>query len=367
MWYSKKWSNVKSSPSWRQNNPLIIIALFYAFCVYTIALIFSLEDNFSLRIYRMPALITIASCIVFYGAGMLLYLILIKRQKQLFTILSGKIKAYCTDTDHIINVLLALLIMPVVISLYTSFKIMLPNLVPFYLDPAFMEIDRLIHFGHDPWQLTHAVFGGAEATAIIDSLYSLWFFILWGFIFFNIFLNKDLKQRMQYIICSVLVWMLLGSLSALILSSAGPVYYLKVTGTTTSFVDLIKILHSMNEELIANGNLIKIWALFIQDMLWELYMAKETEFGSGISAMPSIHVAIAAQMAFFSFQVNRWLGWVMLAYLAIILIGSVHLGWHYAIDGYVSIILTYGLWRFSGWLVKTIFQKNVGKRQNVAC
>jgi hypothetical protein len=40
------------------------------------------------------------------------------------------------------------------------------------------------------------------------------------------------------------------------------------------------------------------------------------------------------------------LGW---GYLALILVGSVHLAWHYAIDGYVSILAVLLIWRAAGW------------------
>jgi len=33
------------------------------------------------------------------------------------------------------------------------------------------------------------------------------------------------------------------------------------------------------------------------------------------------------------------------------MVGSVHLGWHYAVDGYLSIVLTVLLWRVVGHFV----------------
>ncbi len=71
--------------------------------------------------------------------------------------------------------------------------------------------------------------------------------------------------------------------------------------------------------------------------------------------MPSLHLATTALMTFHAFQLNRWLGWFMTAFLVVMLVGSVHLGWHYAIDGYVVIPAAYGLWRLSGWAVRKTF------------
>ena len=59
-------------------------------------------------------------------------------------------------------------------------------------------------------------------------------------------------------------------------------------------------------------------------------------------------------------QINlAYSGYLTLIYLFFIQIGSVHLGWHYAVDGYASMILTWLLWRLSGWIVNR-YQKKKG-------
>jgi hypothetical protein len=39
------------------------------------------------------------------------------------------------------------------------------------------------------------------------------------------------------------------------------------------------------------------------------------------------------------------------AYAVVIFIGSVHLGWHYAIDGYAGIAGTWLIWKFAGFVL----------------
>jgi len=41
---------------------------------------------------------------------------------------------------------------------------------------------------------------------------------------------------------------------------------------------------------------------------------------------------------------RKWLGWIFAVYLGLIQIGSVILGWHYAVDGYAAIILACLIW-----------------------
>jgi hypothetical protein len=70
--------------------------------------------------------------------------------------------------------------------------------------------------------------------------------------------------------------------------------------------------------------------------------------------MPSVHVAMTLWVAlvvrtyFPPFQFFAW------AYFAAILIGSVHLGWHYAVDGIASIAIAMTAWAVAPvLLVKT--------------
>ena len=90
-------------------------------------------------------------------------------------------------------------------------------------------------------------------------------------------------------------------------------------------------LHGVNE-------IHTIWALGAQEMLWGDYQVRDVMVGSGISAMPSMHVAIATLFALVCWRVRRWLGIVMTIYAVIIMLGSVDLGWHYAVDGYLGAV-----------------------------
>ncbi|MCV5838215.1 phosphatase PAP2 family protein, partial [Escherichia coli] len=51
-------------------------------------------------------------------------------------------------------------------------------------------------------------------------------------------------------------------------------------------------------------------------------------------------------------RLNKKLGYFAYAFAILIQIGSVHLGWHYAIDGYVGTLLTVLLWKIVGWFIK---------------
>lgn len=61
-----------------------------------------------------------------------------------------------------------------------------------------------------------------------------------------------------------------------------------------------------------------------------------------------MHVAIAVLIACASWQLNRRLGWVMILFALLIWIGSIHLAWHYAVDGLSALPLALGIWWLSG-------------------
>jgi hypothetical protein len=50
------------------------------------------------------------------------------------------------------------------------------------------------------------------------------------------------------------------------------------------------------------------------------------------------------------------MGYLFAVYSVFIVLGSVHLGWHYAIDSYASLITTPLLWMFSGFVVRAVDQ-----------
>jgi membrane-associated phospholipid phosphatase len=93
------------------------------------------------------------------------------------------------------------------------------------------------------------------------------------------------------------------------------------------------------------------FALTAMDELWKNY---ETGTGliNGISAMPSMHVGASILFAILGFSSGKkWLGYLMSAFAVLIFIGSIHLGWHYAIDGYAGAAVAVVCWWAAGKIV----------------
>ncbi len=248
--------------------------------------------------------------------------------------------------SRIAYALVPILIVIVFQSAFTSFKSSITDVKPFAYDVLFMEIDRWLHFGTQPWQWLQPIFGYPIVTSVISFAYKFWYGVFYLIFFWMAFSMSDPALRARYLLSYLLCWTLIGSFAALLLSSAGPCFYGYVVEGPNPYAPLMAYLNDAEAQY-------KNWSLFAQNYLWEAYQHEETlEAASGISAMPSMHVAIAALQALLGWKISRRAGIILTAYCVIIMIGSVHLGWHYAIDGYVSILAVVAIWKGVGWALR---------------
>jgi hypothetical protein len=255
--------------------------------------------------------------------------------------------------ERILLALPILVIWPVLARAFSLVKALIPAIHPFSLDPALHNLDRIIHLGHDPWALLQPILGYPIVTYSIDVLYALWFFVMYFAILLQITTLRDRRARAQFLISSLLAWTLLGGVGAMLLSSAGPCYYgLVVEGPdpyAAQMVYLRETVQNTHINLFGIDKQLNLIATAVQDMLWEFYRDADFGFGRGISAAPSMHIAstwLVARMAQTYGRRAAIAGW---SFFAVILLGSVHLGWHYATDGYIAIAGAWALWRGVGW------------------
>ena len=224
-----------------------------------------------------------------------------------------------------------------------AWKAAIPSIVQFHADPWLIAADRAL-FGTDPWRLTHAVFGPA-ATALIDRAYFLWLVATMFLVTWLVF-TRDRRFQLRGLLSYQLSWLLLGNFGATALASVGPCFYDEFYGGA-DFAPLMATLHADDavHPLLALPTIDYLRASIGTDNL-----------GAGISAMPSLHVAMAFLMALcaaYRFG-TRWPSWLAGGFALIILVGSVHLGWHYAIDGLVSLVGVAAIWWSTDYLVERL-------------
>jgi hypothetical protein len=253
--------------------------------------------------------------------------------------------AYCVEfarewrlLDRVRLGLPVLLAVAAFAPVFGSVKRAIPKFVPYQFDPLFVRADEVLH-GGDAWQLIQPLVGYPFVSFVLNGAYHAWMFLLFGLIFVAGWLERP-QLRLQFLTAYLLCWMLLGSVFATLFSSVGPCFYEFFYGDQR-FAPLMAYLNEADASF-------PIPALDIQQMLLEWARTDEHGLGRGISAMPSLHVAVATLYALLGWRISRRWGIVASAFLIVILLGSVHLGYHYAIDGYFSIVATIILWQMSG-------------------
>lgn len=244
------------------------------------------------------------------------------------------------DPERLVAGGAALLSISVFCGSFTFLKETIPVMNPFSWDPLFAGLDRALHGGYDPYVLVTQVFGTPFLTTVLNAAYHFWFFLLYFIVFMCCLWKGQPALRHTFLIAYVLTWTIGGNVMATVFSSVGPVYY-DFFGFGADFKPLVGTLHQFAETS-------PVWALDVHQMLLDAY--RDGRGISGISAMPSMHVATAVLMAVFGFGLNRWVGWTLTAFAVVTMIGSVHLAWHYAIDGYVGAAVAVACW----WLARKL-------------
>lgn len=244
------------------------------------------------------------------------------------------------DADQLAGLAIAVLFFGPFLDVYAWWKAHIPAFHPFGpLDVAVAHLERALHGGVDPWRITHAVLGAPWLTWLVDRAYVL----LWTPIVFGSLIAWTLaphsQQRTRTITAYFLAWIVIGTIGAIALATAGPCFYAGVTGSDF-YAELFTRLDAVDatHPLLARG---------YQDAMWQAYLSGAPH-NPGISAMPSMHVAFPAILACSAWSVRRWLAVAYGVLTLIVLVGSVHLGWHYALDGYLSLALAPLVWWLAG-------------------
>jgi len=225
-------------------------------------------------------------------------------------------------------------------STFNSVKQVIDDVRGYPWDPAFASIDRWTHFGRHPWEWLAPLIHSELIVRFFDLTYVLWFPVVFGFLLW-IAWCRDRALRRRALIATVLVWVLSGTIAAVVFASAGPCYYQEVAAGPNPYAALIDTLEQYHSRglLFARMNHVGLWNAQ-ESNTW-------IPFG-GISAMPSVHVAMTVLIALVARSRNRTAGMLLTLYSVIIFVGSILLAWHYAIDGYFGALVAFGIWKFIG-------------------
>jgi hypothetical protein len=306
--------------------------------------------------YLPTYMITMPFMIIALLIGRGFVIMVAERPERPLTQLAGEFRTTLATPQRVAHALPILVGMLLFGGTFTVVKASIPALAPFAWDSTLEQFDQWLHGGVAPWKLLQPLLGEPVVTHAVNWAYSSWFSLL-GFTWvWQAFSQRDKRLRLRFFLTLTLGWILLGNVAAIFFSSAGPCYFGRITGLPDPFQPLMSYLQAANQSY-------EVKVLAVQDMLWQNYALRDVALGAGISAMPSMHVAMAALFALVCWHTRRWLGIVMTVYAIVIMIGSVHLGWHYAVDGYVGALGMLVIW----WVVgRALGRQDAARSMNAA-
>jgi hypothetical protein len=239
------------------------------------------------------------------------------------------------DSSRFFPVIYALMGIFLLQAGFALMKGSIPSILPFWADIPLANIDKSLH-GTAPWKWTFSAPEWVKNLAVRfgPTLYmSIWAIPALGLPVLIAATDKNNARVRRSMILYVFCWLGIGTVFATLGSSAGPVFLDRMSETDRfSGLDVALSSSGLSETAIGDT----------QTALWLGYYSGNA--GIGISAFPSVHVAIATVAAIYVGERHRGLIPFGAAFVVAILFMSVFSGYHYAVDGYASIILVIFTW-----------------------
>lgn len=222
----------------------------------------------------------------------------------------------------------ALIIYLQIVSL-TWHKALMPYWTTMWADPMLADLDLTL-FGAEPYTLTMWL---APFWRVIDVGYSLWA-LAFKATFLFVLLSRSEKAG-SVALAFILIVGLMGAWGQYLLPSGGPIFWERL-GNGDRFDGLFPAANAQHAAA----------------YLWLKYNGADIGFASGVSAFPSIHVATTTWMVIAAFLLfPRW-KFPALAFFTLVLVGSVFLGWHYAVDGIAGVAGAFLCYGAAAWLLR---------------
>ena len=238
-------------------------------------------------------------------------------------------EATLENRERIIIAVLGSVLLAVGSAAFGSLKAGIPQVVPFWFDLPESRVEDWLFGGHPavlidprvPWILpfldrVYATFVGVHLFAVLGVLAS-----------------KPSAEKSRAIVALGLGWLLIGVVSAYLCSSVGPIFYDRTYGGH-KYAELVEVLRQYAPI-----------TTFTANALWALEQQHVPVIANGISAFPSMHVSLTCWLALV-LKKTRFapLGW---AYLGLIWVGSILLGWHWGLGGIAGGLAMIGLWKLA--------------------
>ena len=217
----------------------------------------------------------------------------------------------------------------------------------YHFDQIFSEWDFVLHGDHYPQDLLAPLVESLGLIKILNFCYYFWFGVLMMCIWCAAYLKQDKRLQIQFWWSLVIIVLVLGVFMAHGLASVGPIYFADFyKDRVQPYEDYLTHLHHIDQTQV------QLQSFQVSDLLLTFAHDRTIVDLNGISAMPSLHVALACLFFLYLRKFNKILGYVAFLFLALIQMGSVYFAWHYAIDGYVGIAGATLIWIGIGYALR---------------
>ena len=230
--------------------------------------------------------------------------------------------------------ILPTLVLPIFMTGFTVAKTSFPYLTGYQWDGFWTAADVLV-FNGDPWRVTHQLFG-PDASHWMMRAYTFGWGLVIGIVMPVYALSAEPRRVAHGFSALMASWFVIGVAGATIFSSAGPIFADLVDPALGQHFAPLKA--SLAQLLPANDPI-----LLSQHYLREAAGHREALRGGGISAMPSMHLGVCSFLVIIAWR-SRWRVPAILFWL-VIWVGSIHFGYHYALDGFIAAPLAWLCWR----------------------
>ncbi len=215
---------------------------------------------------------------------------------------------------------------------YAAFR-NLKSFVPFVnrslWDDTLEDFDRFVWLGHDPATVLHHVFGTGWAAQFFSLVYVTWIVLVPVTLVVALVWSRD-RTRGEWFVTAVAVDWVLGVATYFLVPTLGPVY-----AQPRDFAALPHTYVSTLQEAMIN------------DRHTVLYDPFATHAVQTIAAFASLHVGIMVTVCLMArlLGLQRWVRVTMWVFLALTVLATVYLGWHYFADTLGGAVLgAAGVW-----------------------
>ena len=215
---------------------------------------------------------------------------------------------------------------------YAAFR-NLKSFVPFVnrhlFDTTLEDLDRILWLGHDPATVLHSLFGLGWAAEFFSFVYVAWIVFVPVSLVVALVWSRDRNAGSWYVTAVAVDWVL-GVATYFAVPTLGPVY--------AKPQDFVALPHTYVTTL---------QDAMIQDRYTVLYDPFATHAVQTIAAFASLHVGIMVTVCLMVelLGMKRWIRLAMWGFLALTVLATVYLGWHYFVDTLGGAVLgAAGVW-----------------------